>query len=76
MIGDRVGKVIRRAVVIRTIEMVEGRNGEQPAVAERVNPREVQIAVAFVLAVHLDHAIGYVCWIHRHLVEVSTQGTH
>ena len=33
MIGDGIGKIVGRAIVIRSIEMIEGRDCEQPGVA-------------------------------------------
>ena len=72
MIGDGVREIEWGTVVVCAIEVIERRNRQESAVAKGSHPGEIQVAVVFVLGVHLDDAVGDVCWINRHLVEVST----
>src|SRR5260370_23014493 len=71
VISNSIREIEIGAVVVSGIEVIEGRDGQEPVVRKGPNPREVQVSVTLPLAVDLDHAVSYIGWINPHLVEIS-----
>src|SRR5260370_13445971 len=71
VISNSIREIEIGAVVVSGIEVIEGRDGQDPVVRKGPNPREVQRSVTRPLAVDLDHAVSYIGCVHRPLVEIS-----
>ncbi len=64
------GKVVRVRVIVRAIEMVEGRNGEQQTGIEGAHPGEIDERIRLDFSVAQAVAIG-IAGIVRNLVEIA-----